>query len=261
MEFNFAQNQTVDDVSTVPESFRSVYVAGNDGKHTINPDLVGLTTALDGLNGALKKERDAVKGLKGQPTATSVLEALGFESIEAATTGLQELRTTIAERAKVDPAKIRSEIEQTFTAKEQGFKTQLGEMESTLFEHLVQNTARGALSEHKGNELFLMPHIERQTKVVKDETTGKYVTRVVDADGSYRGNGQGGFMTVPELVGEMKANKSFAGAFESGNQPGGASPQTPQNRAAVRQAATSANQGQKTGIDKIASGLQNLQRA
>lgn len=261
MEFSFAQNQTVEDIATVPETFRPAYVKGDDGKFTVNQELVGMTTALDGLNGALKKERDAVKGLKGQPTATSVLEALGFENLEAAQEGINQLKTTIAERAKVDPAKIRSEIEATFTQKEQAFNSQLKDMESTLFEHLVQNIARGALAEHKGNELFLMPHIERATKVVKDEGTGKFVVRVIDGEGQYRGDGKGGFMGVNDFVGELKANKQFAGAFASDQQQGGARPNTPQNRAAVRDAVTNTNQGEKTGIDKIASGLDKLQRA
>lgn len=261
MEFSFTQNPTVEDISTVPETFRPAYVKDADGKFNVNQDLVGLTTALDGLNGALKKERDAVKGLKGQPTAASVLEALGFENLEAAQEGINQLKTTVAERAKVDPAKIRQEIEATFTTKEQAFNTQLKDMESTLFEHLVQNTARGALAEHKGNELFLMPHIERATKVVKDEGTGKFVVRVVDGEGQYRGDGKGGFMGVTDFVGELKANKQFAGAFESTQQGGGGNPRTPQNRAAVRDVVTNTNQGEKSANDKIASGLAALHRA
>jgi hypothetical protein len=260
MEFSFAQNPVVEDINVVPESFRAAYVE-KEGKFEVNPQFAGLTSALDGLSGALKKERDAGKVLKGQPTAASVLEALGFPDVDAAKAKFDELTNTVAERAKVDPAKIRKEIEDTFTTKEQGYKTQLTDMEGTLFEHLVQNTARGALAEHKGNELFLMPHIERSTKVVKDETTGKYVVRVVDAEGAYRGDGKGGFMGVTDLVGELKGNKSFAGAFESDQNPGGGRPNATPNRGAIRQAVDRNNQGEKTGVSKIASGLNNLQRA
>lgn len=259
MEFNFTQNATVEDITVVPEAFRTAYVEA-DGKFTIDPKLAGFTSALDGLNVALKKERDANKTMKGQPTAQSVLEALGFADVDAAKTEIDGLKTTIAERAKVDPAKIKADIEATFNTREEGYKKALTDMEGTLFEHLVQNTARGALSEHKGNELFLMPHIERASKVVKDEATGKYVVRVVDSEGQYRGDGKGGFMGVSELVSELKANKSFAGAFESDQTTGGGRT-TQQNRGAMRDVVNRDSRGDKTGVGKIASGLSSLQRA
>lgn len=260
MEFSFSQNQTVEDINAVPESFRGAYAQGQDGKYTVAPEFMGFATAIDGLNTALRRERDAHGNLKKQPTAAAVLEALGFDSVDAAKGKYDELNQTIAERSKVDPAKIKKDIEATFETERQGFRTQLGGMEATLFKHLVQNTARGALSEHKGNELFLMPHIERQAKVVKDDS-GEYVVRVVDGEGQYRGDGKGGFMGVNDLVAELKANKAYAGAFESSNGGGGGGPQGQPPRTVVRNVIAGQNQDNKTGISKIASGLEALRRA
>lgn len=261
MEFNFAANPTLDSVDTVPEAFRGAYVQGEDGKFSVRPEVAGLASAMDGLNGALKKERDANKTLKQQPTAAAVLKELGLgETVEAAQTSLTDLRAQIAAKAQVDPAKIKSEIEATFQTERDGFKTQLSDMEATLVEHLVGNVAKSAIAEHKGNELFLMPHIEKAAKVVKDDASGKYVVRVVDGDGQFRGDGKGGFMGVSDLVGEMKANKLFGGAFESDQQGGGGKPATPTSRQATQFQQQREQQQGRSSTDKIAGGLQRLQQ-
>lgn len=261
MEFNFAANPALDSVDTVPEAFRGAYVQGEDGKFSVRPEVAGLASAMDGLNGALKKERDTNKTLKQQPTATVVLKELGLgETVEAAQTSLTDLRAQLAAKAQVDPAKIKSEIEATFQTERDGFKTQLTDMETTLVEHLVGNVAKSAIAEHKGNELFLMPHIEKSAKVVKDDATGKYVVRVVDGDGQFRGDGKGGFMGVGDLVGEMKANKLFGGAFESEQQGGGGKPATPTSRQATQFQQQREQQQGRSSTDKIAGGLQRLQQ-
>ena len=263
MEFNFAANPTVDSLDTVPEAFRGAYVAGDDGKFAIRPEVVGLTGALDGLNGALKKERDTTKQLKAQPTGAAILKNLGLgETEEAALTTITDLRAQVAAKAQVDPAKIRQEIEATFGTERTGFRTQLTDMEATLEEHLVGNVAKSAIATHKGNELFLMPHIEKAAKVVKDDATGKYVVRVVDGDGQFRGDGKGGFMGVDDLVGEMKANKQFGGAFESEQQGGGGggSGTQPSRQAQQFQQQRSQSEG-RSSTDKIAAGMSRLHQA
>lgn len=261
MEFNFAANPTLDNTDGVPEAFRGAYVQGDDGKFVIRPEVAGIVTAMDGLNGALKKERDANKTLKQQPTAAAILKELGLgDTVEDAQTAIADLRTQIAAKAQVDPAKIKSEIEQTFQTERDGFKTQLSEMEATLVEHLVGNVAKSALAEHKGNELFLMPHIEKAAKVVKDDATGKYVVRVIDGDGQFRGDGKGGFMGVGDLVAEMKANKMFGGAFESDQQGGGGRPATPASRQTTQFQQNREQQQGRSSTDKIAAGLDRLQK-
>lgn len=263
MEFNFAANQTVDSTDTVPEAFRGAYIPGegdNTGKFVLNPAIAGIATAMDGLNGALKKERTTVGELKKAKTADAVLKELGFESAEDATTKIGELRTQVAAKGQVDPAKIKADIEATFEAERTGFKTQLTEMETTLVEHLVGNVAKSAIAEHKGNELFLMPHIEKAAKVVKDDGTGKYVVRVLDADGQFRGDGKGGFMGVSELVGEMKANKQFGGAFESDQGGGGGRPGIPPSRGAQQHQQQREQREGRSSTDKIAAGIRSLEQ-
>lgn len=261
MEFTFSEKPTVDTLDDVPEAFRMVYVKGDDGKFSINPEMAGLTSALDGLNGALKRERGVSQTLRAQKDPAAQLKEIGFDSFEAAKARIDELQTAVAAKAQVDPAKIRAEIEHTFVERENTLNGQLKAMETTLTEHLIGNVAKSAISEHKGNALFLMPHIERAAKVVKDDASGQYVVRVVDADGQFRGDGKGGFMGVGDLVGEMKANKSFGGAFESdqqGGTGGSGRPGTSPSRGA-QQAAANREGNDRSSTDKIAGGLSRLQ--
>jgi hypothetical protein len=262
MEFSFAANQTLDTLEGVPDSFQGAYEKNGEGKFVVKADVLALTTAFDGVSTALTKERGVTKTLRTQKDAAAqVKEVLGFDTLEAAKTKFDELTTQVASKANVDPAKIRSEIEATFQTEREGFKTELSAMESTLSSHLVGNVAKSALSAHKGNELFLMPHIEKAAKVVKDDTTGDYVVRVVDGDGQYRGDGKGGFMGVDDLVVELKKNKAFAGAFESEANGGGHRQNgQPAPRGAQQQQRQRQEREGRSSTDKIASGIANLER-
>lgn len=259
MEFNFAANPTLDSVDAVPEPFRGAYQQGQDGKFTIRPEFAGFTAAVDGLNKALGAERTAHATTKKQPTAAAVLKDLGLgETLEDAQATLTGLRDQVAAKAQVDPAKIRAEIEATFQAEREQLTAANTQMEGTLIKHLIGNVAKSALAEHKGNELFLMPHIEKAAKVVKDDATGDYVVRVVDSEGQFRGDGKGGFMGVGDLVAEMKGNKIFGGAFESTQVPGGGNPRNPAPPAVARAAQARDGARDRTSTDKIAEGIGRL---
>lgn len=261
MEFDFTTNGEVvagEFETKVPEQFRSAYIDGEGGKKVLNPAIKGLTDAIVGLGGALKNERTTTKTLKGQKdVAAAVQEALsefGITDLETAKAKMKELTDTVAANSKVDPAKIKAEIEKTFQAERDGFGKKLGKMQGTLERYLVDSEATGALAEAKGNVKLLLPIIKTQAKVVEDGED--YVVRVVDADGNYRGNGMGGFMSVADLVKELKGSKDYSVAFESttpsgGGKPGGqpASRQTQQRQVQQQQ------RDSMSGTDKIAAGL------
>lgn len=259
MEFNFAQNQTVDSLDTVPETFRAAYEE-KDGKFSVRTDLAGIVGALDGVNGALKKERGITTTLKQQKDATAALKELGFDSFDAVKARIDELGAAVAAKANVDPAKIKNEIEQTFQTERDGFKTTLAGMEDTLFKYLVRNEALGALNTAKGNADLLMPHIERVSRVVKDDASGEYVVRILDGEGQYRGDGKGGFMQPKDLVAELRSSKTFGVAFESDASGGGADPKgQPASRGAQQQHQRQQQNEGRNSVDKIAGGLAKLE--
>jgi hypothetical protein len=211
MDFDFGQEVT--DLNSVPENFRSAYEE-KDGKVTIKSDLVGLTSAITGLNGALRNERKLTAGLRSQKDISAVVrEVFGVDSVEEVRAKLDGLETTVAERAKVDPAKIRAEIERTFVSEREALKADNVKMQGALERYLVDSAAATALSSAGGNTKLMMPIIKQMVGVVKDGED--WVVRVRDSAGDYRGDGMGGFMTVEALVKELKSNVDYAAAFKS----------------------------------------------
>jgi len=261
MEFDFSANSTVDSLDKVPEQFRPLYLQGQDGKFAINPTMKGIVEAITGLNGALKNERKSTATLKGQKDVAAVVkEVLGFDTIEDAKAKIDELTGIIAEKSKVDPAKIKADIEKTFNTERDALKGENAKMQGTLERYLIDAAATGALAEAKGNVKLLLPIIKQQAAVVKDGE--EYVVRIKDAAGDYRGNGAGGFMTVADLVKELKSSSDYGVAFASDAPSGSGKPagqQTQQQRQTSQQRQTDAS-GEKTPAQMIADGLAKRRR-
>lgn len=255
MEFDFSANGTVDTLDKVPEQFRPVYSEDPaTKKFTVNPTMKGIVDALTGLNGALKNERKSTATLKGQKDVAAVIkETFGLDTVEEVKAKLDELTTQVTEKSKVDPAKIKADIEKTFDTERQTLKGANAKMQATLEKYLVDAAATGALAEAKGNVKLLLPIIKSQTAVVADGE--EYVVRVKDAAGDYRGNGAGGFMTVADLVKELKASSDYGVAFASDAPAGGGKPNGQQNNQQRQQQQREQATGEKTPQQLISDGL------
>jgi hypothetical protein len=259
MDFTFGENTTVADINKVPEQFRGLYTQG-EGGFVLQDSYKGVVTAVDGLNKSLKAaRRDADEQRKSRPDVTAysaIGQLLGLEGDEAhnadALKGAVEKALAESKDGKVNWDKMKQSLEQ-------GYKKQLGDkdgelqtMNKTLQKYLVTNTAISAIAANKGVPELLLPHITAQTKVIKEGDD--YVVRVVDAAGDPRGNASGGFMTVEDLVKEMKSSTVFGRAFESEAKSGnGTPPGSGRQQNAPKQGELSAN-------EKIARGLANRQR-
>jgi hypothetical protein len=221
MEWDFSQNQEIDEATlgNAPEGYRGAYAKGDDGKFRIADGFKPFVDAISGLGTALKNERKVSGTLKGQKDVGAVLkEHLGFETVEDAKARLEELTQQVATASKVDPAKIKADIETTFNGKMAEKDKQLEGMQGTLRRYMVESAAVSALAEAKGSAKLLLPLIREQVDLVQDGE--EWVVRVKDGQGDYRGNGQGGFMSVADLVAEMSKSKDYAAAFEAEQRPG-----------------------------------------
>lgn len=251
MEFDFTTNQTLEDVSKVPEQFRGAYVQGSDGVFVISDAAKGLVEAVTGLNKSLKASRNETKTLRTSTAdPKTILADLGIEAedMDGAKEAIEALRKQVAEKANVDPAKLRADIERGFQAKQAESDKKVQAMEGTLQRYLVQSAAAQALAAAKGNAELLLPHVAARAKVVQDGED--YVVRIVDDAGDYRGDGKGGYMTVADLVAEMKGSSTFKQAFESEAPRGtGARP-----NGSTRPVRTEAS-GPTNPADKIKAGL------
>lgn len=253
MEFDFPES--VEKIDAVPEPFRGFYSQG-DGGFALVEGFKPAATAVVGLNKSLKAARqDADKARKSKPDLTgftAVGQLLGLEGEDALNPdtlkGAVEKVISESKDGKVNWEKMKRDLErghQTVIASKDG---ELQTMSKSLQKYLVTTAAVQAIAGQKGVPELLLPHIQAKTKVVKEGDD--YVVRVVDEAGDPRGNASGGFMTVDDLVKEMKASPTFGRAFESEAPSGnGKPPGSGGGKPPVRQ------QGNLTPTQKIAAGL------
>lgn len=217
----FEFSATVATLDDVPENFRGLYVkADGSDVFTLHEDFKG---HIGGLTSALDKERKNVKTIQSKLDAWHKLN-LGATP-EELQTKFQEL-TEAATKGKEGATnwdKMKTDLErghiQALSAKD----LEVGKMRTTLEKHLIDNVAITALTDAKGAPALLLPHVRAQVKVVTD-SDGNYIVRVVDKDGDPRGDGKGGFMTIGDLIAEMKTSKEFGRAFESSGTTGSGKP-------------------------------------
>ena len=96
-------------------------------------------------------------------------------------------------------------------------------MKSALEQHLVDAEATRCIADAKGVPLLLLPHVKNRVRV--EEEAGKYVTKVIDpATGAPRVKPDGSFLSITDLVAEMKADvATFGRAFEPSGSSGAGS--------------------------------------
>ncbi len=210
--FEFASK--LDSLDAVPDGFRGLYAKGDDGSFIIHSDF---SAHVGGLTSALDKERKNNK-VSGKSLADWL--KLG-ESPDVVATKLTELTDAATKGAegRTNWDKMRADLEAGHKVALLAKDREVGTMRGTLERHLVDNVAITALTDVKGSPALLLPHVRSQVKVFADGDN--YIVRVVDKDGDPRGDGKGGYMTIKDLVAEMRASADFGRAFEASGSTGG----------------------------------------
>ena len=261
MEFEFEKSGEVESLDRVPQEFRGFYAAGDGGKFKLTEIGVAAGKAVDGLNKSLKAaRRDADEAKKSRPDLApfrAIGQLVGIED-EAEATNPETLKAAVerliseSKDGKVNWEKMKKSLEQGFQQQLQAKDGELQTMGKTLQKYLVTTAAVQAIASNKGVPELLLPHIQAKTKVIKEGD--EYVVRVVDEAGDPRGNASGGFMTVEDLVKEMKASPTFGRAFES-EAPNGTGTQQRHTMQRPQQ-----KQGELSSTQKIAAGLDKRSR-
>lgn len=205
----------VDSLETVPETVRSLYVQEGD---KFKLDVSGIEDT-SGLKSALQKEREAAR--------TAAKQASAWASLGKTPEEIQELLEA-QRKAEEDKAakggeweKLKAQMQEHHTS-ELSKKDQLLKAKDAAIERfLVGEQAVSAISELKGSSFLLLPHVKASVKVVDDD--GEYVVRVIDAQGNPRVNAKGDFLTIKDLVSEMRQSEEFGRAFEASGTTGGGS--------------------------------------
>lgn len=207
----------VDSLDTIPEASRSLYME-RDGKFRL--DVEGIEDTA-GLKSALQKEREAAKTATKQAQQWQSLGKTPDEIsalVEASKKAEEEKLKGSGEWEKLK-AQMLQQQNDALSKKDQ----QLAIKDKALTKYLVDAAAVTALAAAKGSAALLLPHIRSSVKVIEDGDD--YAVRVVDATGNPRVNGKGEFLTITDLVSEMRQSDDYSRAFDaSGITGSGAGP-------------------------------------
>ena len=239
----------LDTLDGLAPQYASLYSKSDDGKFKLDDAVNKRIVEIGGLSSALDKERKLNKTAKEQLEAWQKLN-LGAtpEEVLAKVNELTEAATTGAE-GKTNWDKMRADLEKGHTTALAAKDGEVAKMRTTLERHLIDKEAVTAIASAKGVPDLLLPHIQKQVKVFPDGDG--YVVRVLDKEGDPRGDGKGGYMTIPDLVAELKASSTFGRAFEgTGNSGGGKPPNSSKSGADAGR-----GNANLSSIDKIARGL------
>lgn len=193
---------SVASADAVPETYRALYAEKN-GAYQLDETLAKKLD-VSGLVSALDKERKTAKEHERQLKAWGSLGASPDE-VAQRLGGSGEPRPSA--RMQADLAAKDAEI---------------AKMRGTLERQLIDAAASAEVTALRGSAALLLPHLRSALKVEDD--SGQLVVRVVDAEGAARVDERGRYLTVKDLVAEMRRSEDFARAFDGAGVSGGGMP-------------------------------------
>lgn len=252
--------ETVASSDAIPEQFRSLY--DKKGEQFVlkkeDPTIKGALEAMAGLTKSIKAARAEADAAKKGKIDLAALKDFG-ETPEAILTSfnakLQGLQDELAKgsKAKIDLDSLRADLTKAHKTEIEKYVARNTGLQNQLFTLLVENNAKTAIVNLKGDMDLLMPFVKDRVRAVEED--GQIKVYVVGESGERRYGATGQDMTIAELVSEMKGSQRFAKLFESeAPRGGGAPPSGPTGRRAA------SNQADMTANQKIAAALSSQQR-
>jgi len=224
-------HMTLQDLDGVAEPLRAYYKQHEDGDWRLDVDGVedvgGLKRSLEHAKREREEARRAARAAKQQAERFGDIDPEEHKRLRQESTERAERRARergefdkILERQKAEHAKALATKDGLLAAKD-----------AMIAKQLVASEATAAIAGQGGLPTLLMPHVEVQSKAVEED--GAFVVRVIDQDGNARSTDDGAFMTVAELVAEMRASEDFGRAFDGSGQQGSGSGVGPAGQAAA----------------------------
>lgn len=197
----------------VPEAARSLYKEA-DGKFLLDVDVEpAVRTATSKANKEAADFRHKVKAW----------EKLGKSPEEIEDLLVAHARAEEEKAAKGGEwDKLKLQMVEKHGKELEGERAKGMRLRGTLERHLIDGAATAAIAEAKGVPQLLLPHVRAHVRVV--EENDEFVARVVDAKGDPRVDSKGNFMSIGDLVSEMRQNEVFGRAFESSGAGGSGTP-------------------------------------
>lgn len=227
----FKDSITAEEHGALQESDRVLYIkkAGENGaadSYTLHPSFVAERTALSTTNKTILAEKKA---------AADKLKAYEELGLDAAAIAELKQKHEEAEAAKLTDAEKKTKAEQALkeshTKELERIKTEAKAREDFLTRELrrtnIEASAVAAITEAGGQVKPLLPHVIAAMELVEDGEGDdrKFVTRVMGPDKTPRYVGSE-FMTVSQLVEEIKRDEAFGGLFKATGAGGGGATNT-----------------------------------
>jgi hypothetical protein len=216
--------QSIESLDGVAEPLRVLYSPNEDGKgYKLAVDPSQLEEALvPGLKSALQKEREQRKKMERSANdLKSQFEGVDLEEYQE----LRKLKDE-TERKKLETAgewdKLKEQINTQHKKELDKREQREGQLLGQIQKLIVDNVATSAIAGAKGEPELLLPHIRSRTAVV--EENGEFEVRVLNNKGEPRVNADGEYMTITDLITEMRNDNIFSRAFDGSGASGGGTP-------------------------------------
>lgn len=237
----------LDTLDGVPEALRDLYTVGEDGKFRLDAEGV---EDVSGLKSALERTKRELRDAKGK--LPEGFDPAKWDELLALQEEFAKGRLTEKQREEFDSLKRQLQDQHTkeLTKRDQ----RITALADALRRELITSRATSAIAAAKGSVRLLLPHVERQSKVVEQED-GSFVPVIVDEEGHTRIGDGGRNMSYEEFVAELRTNKEFLGAFEGTGSSGGGAPRSAAGGGAGKTVIPAGdNQAFIANLDKIAKG-------
>jgi hypothetical protein len=209
---------SVDSIETIPETQRNLYKEMN-GKFTL--DIEGYEDPVN-LKSALEKERTTARELDKQTKQWKSLGKTPDEISALIAAQAQAESDKLAKAGEWD--KLRAQMNEKHAQDIAVVTDKVAAKDKALAKYLVDSAAVSAIAAAKGAHELLLPHVRNAVKVI--EENGDYTVRVVDAAGNPRVDGKGAYLSITDLVSEMRQSPVYGRAFESSGATGGGASQS-----------------------------------
>ena len=225
-------------LDSLDESVKGLYSAGTgdfEGKFVLQVEaneglqLAPVTKLQNALQAARGERDDAQKLLKGFKDEegnlldiTALNSSLGeLESLKAAGGDKDELLKTLEENLKTSYQERERQLAAKHSEETTDYNQRLEHLQKQLHSNILVNEATKAITSAGGNPEVLLPHIERYMKAEEVDVNGEMQVKysVVDPTTKQKristAAGSSDDMSLAELVGEIKENKTFASCFKA----------------------------------------------
>lgn len=224
----------ITDIDSHPNvaGLKSTMVKERDARKDLEKNLNDLKARTDGL------DLDKLKGIDPQKYEQAMADLAKYKELEKEhhrkkledQGEWEKLEKQLTESHNAELQTLNSKVQELTESYEskisdlqKSSEETIAQMRSTIERRVLGEDLTTAIAEQGGNIAVLRPHVERFSKVIQDEDSGEYVSRVIGEDGQVRMSSSGGPMSLSEFVSELKDKPEFQGEgiFQKDRKPGG----------------------------------------